>query len=76
MTIAFDKTTEVAPRTNVNLQVNADHNSFVAVLVVDQSVKLLKEGNDITKDRVSLCRQVFSFPKFMSLCSTVFALNM
>lgn len=33
-------------------QVKADPNSYVGLLAVDQSVLLLKSGNDITKEMV------------------------
>ena len=51
--VEFDQTDNVAPKTNVKLKVSADKDSVVNVLVVDKSVKLLKEGNDITPERVS-----------------------
>ena len=52
MTITFDQTENVRPKTNVNLKVTADRGSDVNVLVVDKSVRLLKTGNDITQERV------------------------
>ena len=52
VTITFDQTENVEPKTNVNLKVTADRDSTVNVLVVDQSVRLLKGGNDITQERV------------------------
>lgn len=54
VTIQFDQTNNVAPKTNVNLRVTADKDSVVNVLVYDRSVRLLKDGNDITRDRVGI----------------------
>nr|UCK81477.1 CD109 antigen-like protein [Arenicola marina] len=45
-------TNETRPGTSVSLTVNAHRNSYVGVLAVDQSVLLLKGGNDITQDQV------------------------
>ncbi|XP_021920080.1 CD109 antigen-like isoform X2 [Zootermopsis nevadensis] len=43
---------ETRPGTNVELTFEAKPNSYVGVLGVDQSVLLLKSGNDITEDTV------------------------
>ncbi|GFG28314.1 hypothetical protein Cfor_11328, partial [Coptotermes formosanus] len=43
---------ETQPGTDVELTVEAKPNSFVGILGVDQSVLLLKSGNDITEDAV------------------------
>lgn len=40
------------PGERVKLKVKADPNSYVGLLAVDQSVLLLKSGNDITKEMV------------------------
>ncbi|PIC54696.1 hypothetical protein B9Z55_003841 [Caenorhabditis nigoni] len=42
----------VEPGQNVKFKVTSDKNSFVGLLVVDQSVLLLKTGNDITREKV------------------------
>ena len=44
--------TEVRPGNKLSLTVNAHRDSYVGVLAVDQSVLLLKGGNDITQDMV------------------------
>jgi len=43
---------EVRPGNKLSLTVNAYRDSYVGVLAVDQSVLLLKGGNDITQDMV------------------------
>jgi len=43
---------EVRPGNNLSLTVEAHRESYVGVLAVDQSVLLLKGGNDITQDMV------------------------
>ena len=50
----FNKTGTVLPAEKIKLTVKADAGSKVNVLAVDKSVMLLKSGNDITKDQVSL----------------------
>ena len=52
VTIDFDKTT-AQPHENVNVLVTADPSSVVNLLAVDQSVLLMKSGNDITASEVS-----------------------
>ena len=52
VTIDFDKTT-AQPHENVNVLVTADPSSVVNLLSVDQSVLLMKSGNDITAIEVS-----------------------
>lgn len=47
----FDKD-KAQPAQSVSVQVKADPKSFVGLLAVDQSVLLLKSGNDITQDEV------------------------
>ena len=42
-------TEETQPGTDVELTVEAKPNSYVGILGVDQSVLLLKSGNDITE---------------------------
>jgi CD109 antigen len=42
-------TEETQPGTDVELTIEAKPNSFIGILGVDQSVLLLKSGNDITK---------------------------
>jgi CD109 antigen len=39
-------------KAQVEFRIKADPQSFVGLLAVDQSVKLLKEGNDITQKLV------------------------
>ncbi|XP_013387199.1 CD109 antigen-like [Lingula anatina] len=43
---------ETEPGTNVDVEVTADPDSTVCLLAVDQSVLLLRSGNDVTKDNV------------------------
>ena len=57
VTIEFNQTNNVKPKTDVNLRVTADKDSVVNVLVYDRSLRLLKDGNDITRQRVSLRSQ-------------------
>ena len=45
---------QVSPGDKLSLTVSAHRDSYVGVLAVDQSVLLLKGGNDITQDMVSL----------------------
>ncbi|XP_045203101.2 alpha-2-macroglobulin-like isoform X2 [Mercenaria mercenaria] len=52
VTIRFVQPSPQKPKALVDLRVTADADSLVNVLAVDQSVKLLAEGNDITTDRV------------------------
>lgn len=52
VSISFDKT-KAQPGDAVNVQVTADPMSVVNLLAVDQSVLLLKSGNDITQSQVS-----------------------
>ncbi|CAB3408447.1 unnamed protein product [Caenorhabditis bovis] len=51
VSLAIDKQA-VEPGQNVNFKITAEKNSFVGLLVVDQSVLLLKSGNDITREKV------------------------
>ncbi|KAJ8297468.1 hypothetical protein KUTeg_023999 [Tegillarca granosa] len=51
VSIHFDKT-KAQPGENVNVEVTADPQSLVNLLAVDQSVLLLKSGNDITPEEV------------------------
>lgn len=48
MAISFDKD-KAQPGDNVSVTVTADPQSFVNLLAVDQSVLLLKSGNDISQ---------------------------
>lgn len=52
-------------KAQVEFRIKADPQSFVGLLAVDQSVKLLKEGNDITQNLV----------KFLSDLKYLFKLN-
>nr|XP_006813013.1 PREDICTED: CD109 antigen-like [Saccoglossus kowalevskii] len=45
-------TDEALPADEVNIVVNSSPNSYVAILAVDQSVLLLRGGNDITQQQV------------------------
>ncbi|XP_071088378.1 CD109 antigen-like [Haliotis cracherodii] len=51
VSISMDKTS-AQPGDSVNVQVTADPESLVNLLAVDQSVLLLKSGNDITQSQV------------------------
>ncbi|XP_046542511.1 LOW QUALITY PROTEIN: CD109 antigen-like [Haliotis rubra] len=51
VSISMDKTS-AQPGDSVNVQVTADPQSLVNLLAVDQSVLLLKSGNDITQSEV------------------------
>jgi CD109 antigen len=51
VSISFD-TTKAEPHTNVSLEVTAEPGSEVYILAVDQSVLLLRTGNDITPKKV------------------------
>jgi Alpha-2-macroglobulin bait region domain len=50
--VSFDKTI-VQPEDGVTVNVTAYKGSLVALLAVDQSVLLLKSGNDITQNMVN-----------------------
>ncbi|XP_033743827.1 CD109 antigen-like isoform X3 [Pecten maximus] len=52
VSISFDKT-KAQPGEGINVDVSADPNSIVNLLAVDQSVLLLKSGNDITPAEVT-----------------------
>lgn len=55
MSLGFDRA-QVSPGSNVSLIAKADPESQVFIRIVDKSVLLLDDKNDITKDRVScLC---------------------
>jgi len=43
---------EAKPSEEVNIQVKTDPESYVGLLGVDQSVLLLKSGNDLSRDAV------------------------
>ncbi|KAJ9597120.1 hypothetical protein L9F63_026991, partial [Diploptera punctata] len=49
--------TEAEPGNMVEMTIQAQSNSHVGLLAVDQSVLLLKSGNDITKNTVFECRR-------------------
>jgi CD109 antigen len=51
VSLSLDKTS-VEPGTTVKFTVKADPDSLVGLLAVDQSVLLLKSGNDITRDMI------------------------
>ena len=51
MNIAFNKK-KVSPGDEVELEVTAYKDSYVGLLAVDKSVRLMQEGNDITKNQV------------------------
>ena len=53
VSIDFDRT-KAQPHENVSVIVTADPASTVNLLAVDQSVLLMKSGNDITSSQVSL----------------------
>lgn len=44
---------KVKPGEKVSLKISAKSDSSVFLLAVDKSVQLLKDGNDITQDKVS-----------------------
>ena len=43
---------EVKPADNITLSIQASPKSYIGVLAVDQSVTLLKTGNDISQSEV------------------------
>jgi CD109 antigen len=43
---------EIGPNKNISISISSNPNSFVGVLGVDQSVLLLKKGNDIERNNV------------------------
>lgn len=45
-------TNEIEPGENVNITVKSEPNSYVGLLGIDQSVRLLKTGNDISKSDI------------------------
>ncbi|XP_067663527.1 CD109 antigen-like [Haliotis asinina] len=51
VTLGFSRN-ESQPHESVDVKVSADPQSFVSLLVVDQSVTLLASGNDVTSDMV------------------------
>ncbi|XP_013382628.1 CD109 antigen-like isoform X1 [Lingula anatina] len=51
VSLQFDKT-KAEPGQKVSVSLSADPGSFVGLLAVDQSVLLLKSGNDITQEEV------------------------
>ncbi|KAK2182225.1 hypothetical protein NP493_362g01068 [Ridgeia piscesae] len=53
VSLSFDKN-KTKPGESLNLKVTADPASYVGLLAVDQSVLLLKGGNDITQKDVSI----------------------
>lgn len=64
VSLSVDRTS-AEPGDPVKLIVKADTDSYVGLLAVDQSVLLLKSGNDITKEMVCWCLcdcQKRSFP--------------
>jgi CD109 antigen len=52
VSLSIDKQS-AEPGDSIKFTVNADPESYVGLLAVDQSVLLLKSGNDITKELVS-----------------------
>ena len=54
VSLSFDKA-KAQPGENVNVRVTADPMSTVNLLAVDQSVLLMKSGNDITQEEVTHC---------------------
>ena len=58
MSIKFSQE-EAEPHTQVDVMVTADSMSQVNLLAVDQSVLLLKSGNDITVKEVGLFNETF-----------------
>ncbi|XP_033172652.1 C3 and PZP-like alpha-2-macroglobulin domain-containing protein 8 [Drosophila mauritiana] len=51
-TIEISTTNEARPRDEVSLKVKTDPHSFVGLLGVDQSVLLLRSGNDLNRDQI------------------------
>ena len=51
VSVSFGKN-EVSPADEVNVIVSAQANSYIGLLAVDQSVLLLKGGNDLSSDQV------------------------
>ena len=52
MSLSFAEEEDVLPRTDVSLTVNAQPNSYIGLLAVDQSVLLLRSDNDLSQDEV------------------------
>ena len=52
VSLDFDKT-KAQPGDSINVMVKADASSMVNLLAVDQSVLLLKSGNDISPSEVN-----------------------
>ena len=52
VSLSFDATTTLRPRDNVTLTVTAHPGSYVGLLAVDKSVRLLRSGNDLSQDEV------------------------
>ncbi|XP_055840284.1 CD109 antigen isoform X8 [Episyrphus balteatus] len=50
--ISIEAPIETKPGADVEIKVNTDPNSYVGLLGVDQSVLLLKSGNDLKKDQI------------------------
>ena len=63
VSLSFDKD-KVQPADQIILAVNAYSGSYVGLLAIDQSVLLLKGGNDVTQDMVGCknrCRQSLEY---------------
>jgi len=50
--LSFSKT-QAEPGDHISLMVNAHQGSYIGILAVDQSVLLLKSGNDVTQNMVN-----------------------
>lgn len=58
MSLSFDQAS-TTPSETLSLTVSAYEGSYVGLLAVDQSVLLLKRGNDITQDMVGGRLQIY-----------------
>ena len=57
VSLSFDATTTLRPRDNVTLTVTAHPGSYVGLLAVDKSVRLLRSGNDLSQDEVGVIQR-------------------
>ena len=71
MSVDFDKK-KAQPHENVNLIVSADPDSIVNLLAVDQSVLLMKSGNDIREREVMTFFKFKCYVKYIQIITRVF----
>ena len=76
VSLSFDATTTLRPRDNVTLTVTAHPGSYVGLLAVDKSVRLLRSGNDLSQDEVGVKQRSFAAVEYSTYCkSTTISLN-